>query len=58
MSAVDDLFEQMEDQPIPGGCERCEAYLTVESLSPGVHIIQVHHDDWCSFLRARGARSN
>lgn|GEM_PF-1884895 len=53
MSELDDLFRQTEDQPIPGGCDRCEAFQTVDSPTPGVHIIHVHHDDWCPFLRER-----
>ena len=58
MSALDDLFEQIEDQPIPGGCERCDAYQTVESPGPGVHVIHVHHDDWCPLVRRSAAETN
>ena len=58
MSAPDDLFEQAEDQPIPGGCDRCDAYQTVGEVSPGVWSLVVHHDDWCPFPRSREARTN
>jgi hypothetical protein len=58
VSALDNLLEQVEDQPIPGGCDRCDAYQTVETASPGIHTIRVHHDDWCPFLRAKESGSN
>jgi hypothetical protein len=58
MTSFDDLFSQIEDQPIPGGCDACDAYQTVEAVAPGVHSLTVHHDDWCPFLRARKAGAN
>ena len=32
---------------IPGGCDRYDAYRTVEPVSAGVWLTTVHHDDWC-----------
>jgi hypothetical protein len=58
MGVLDDLFGQIEDRPIPGGCDECDAYQTVESPEPGIHLIHVHHDDWCPRLRAMKARGN
>jgi hypothetical protein len=58
MSSLDDLFGQTEDQPIKGGCERCNAFQTVEEIHPGVWSLTVHHDEWCPLLRAREAGSN
>lgn len=60
MSALDDLFEQTEDQPIPGGCDQCDAYqvLTPDPVHDGIYHLQVTHDDGCPFLRAREARNN
>jgi len=58
VSALDDLFQQSEDEPIPGGCDRCSAYQTFTSPAPGVHLVNVHHDDWCPFIRSREAGSN
>jgi hypothetical protein len=58
MNPLEDLFSQIEDQPIPGGCDVCDAYQTVETLTPGVHSLTVHHDDWCPVLRARKADAN
>jgi hypothetical protein len=36
---------------IPGGCDQCHAYQTVTPITSGVWILNVHHDDWCPFLR-------
>jgi hypothetical protein len=58
VGSLDDLFEQIEDQPIPGGCERCDAYQTVSTVAPGVHVMNVHHDEWCPFLRSMEAETN
>ena len=58
MADLDDLFSQIEDEPIPGGCDQCDAYQTVVTVAPGVHSLTVHHDDWCPFLRAREAGAN
>lgn len=58
MSELDDIFSQTENQPIEGGCDMCDAYQTVETLSPGIHIIHVHHDDWCPVLSAIKATAN
>ena len=58
MSEIEGLFEQIEDQPVEGGCPRCDAFTTVEATSPGVYLMVVHHDDWCPFLRARKATTN
>ncbi len=58
MSAFEDMFEQIEEQPVPGGCEICDAYQTFESVRPGFTIINVCHDDWCPIIRAREAWGN
>jgi hypothetical protein len=59
MSGFDELFKNLkEGEQIPGGCDSCDAYQTVDTPTPGIHMITVHHDDWCPFLRARNAESN
>jgi hypothetical protein len=59
MNPLDEIFfDQIEDQPTPGGCSQCEAFQTVETVSPGVHIVRVHHDDWCPVLRATKSGAN
>jgi hypothetical protein len=35
---------------VRGGCECCDAYQTVQLVSPGVWDVTVHHDDWCPVL--------
>jgi hypothetical protein len=42
-------------QRIPGGCDSCKAYQTVEVEEPGVYALHVHHDDWCPVLRSMKA---
>lgn len=35
---LEDLFSQMENEPVPGGCPMCDAYQTVETLGPGLYV--------------------
>ena len=35
-----------------------EEYQTVEELTPGVHVMTVHHDDDCRTLRTMKAEDN
>jgi hypothetical protein len=58
MSALDDLFRKTEGRQIPGGCDQCDAYQVVETLSPGVHALNIHHEDDCPVLRASKAGTN
>ncbi|MGO4130876.1 hypothetical protein AB4028_00310 [Janibacter sp. RAF20_2_2] len=46
MSAGDTL-EQMTGQRIPGGCDQCDAYQTVDADQAPIYRVTVHHDDWC-----------
>ncbi len=56
--SMGDLFSQVEDQPIPGGCDACNAFQTVTTIDTGIHSLTVHHDDWCPLLRSRYAGTN
>ena len=59
MSGFDDLFKNLKaGEQIPGGCDTCDAFQTIETLTPGVHVIHVNHDDWCPTLRAMKAMEN
>jgi hypothetical protein len=58
VSAFDELFGQMAGQQIPGGCDMCDSYQTVEPVSEGVHSLTIHHDDDCPILRASRRGSN
>lgn len=55
---LDDLFAHVGDGPIPGGCDQCDAYQTLEKSTTGVIVMTVHHDEWCPFLRSRRAARN
>lgn len=37
---------------IPGGCEDCDAFQTVDrdTEEPAIWHVRVHHDDWCPTL--------
>jgi hypothetical protein len=56
--AMSDFFTALAGKELDGSCDRCDAYQTVETVSPGMHMIRVHHDDWCPFLRAMNAETN
>jgi len=58
MAGLDDILGHVQDEPIPGGCDRCDAYQTMTVVAPGVYAITVHHDDTCPFLRSRNAEMN
>lgn len=42
-----DYLEQMTGQRIPGGCDQCDAYQTVDTSNAPVYRLSVHHDEWC-----------
>jgi hypothetical protein len=46
-------LEQIEGQPIPGGCEDCGAHQTITETTPGVFVLTVHHDLSCPAYLAR-----
>ena len=46
------MLEALPDQPIPGGCDDCDAYQVLTQPVPGVYVVEVRHDDTCPWLRA------
>ncbi len=46
-------LDAMTGHRIPGGCDDCHAYQTIEQAAPGVHLLVVFHDDTCPDLRRR-----
>ncbi|HEY5161109.1 MAG TPA: hypothetical protein VII83_08600 [Gaiellaceae bacterium] len=42
----------LDGKRIPGGCDTCNAYQTVEPIAAGVWKTTVHHDEWCPTLAA------
>lgn len=41
---------RLDGARIPGGCDSCNAYQTVEPLEAGVWMINVFHDERCPVL--------
>jgi hypothetical protein len=58
MSDLDDIFGEFHDRAVPGGCDSCNAFQTVETVRPGVHIIHINHDAWCVAYRSMNAEAN
>lgn len=50
------MFGPLEGGRIPGGCESCDAYQTVEPIRADIWRITTHHDDTCPWLRSRRNR--
>jgi len=46
-------LDAMTGHGIPGGCDDCTAYQTVEQHAPGVYVLGVHHDLTCPEYRRR-----
>lgn len=49
-------LDEMTDHVIPGGCDDCTAFQTVEQHHPGIYVLTVHHDDSCPWLTQHQAR--
>lgn len=47
---VVNLLGPLEGARIPGGCESCDAYQTVEPIEAGVWLVNICHDDACPVL--------
>ena len=43
-----------DDSRIPGGCQDCSAYQTLDRSAAPVFRLTVHHDDTCPSWRAMG----
>lgn len=48
---ISELFESLQGQRAPGGCEDCDAFQTVESAASMGYWLTVHHDDSCPTYR-------
>lgn len=46
-----DMFQSLAGQRIPGGCDDCDAYQTLDNSQARLYRINVHHDDWCPTYR-------
>lgn len=45
-------FGPLDGKRVPGGCDTCNAYQTVEAVMAGMWQISVHHDPGCPTLAA------
>lgn len=43
---------RLEGKQIPGGCEDCGAFQTLEADSLGIYVLRIHHDDTCPAYRS------
>ena len=48
---VTEVLGAITGRRIPGGCDDCTAYQTVQQHTPGVFVLTVHHDDTCPAYR-------
>ncbi len=53
---VASALDHLAGRRLPGGCDDCHAYQTVEQQAPGVYVLLVHHDDTCPDYRAMRTR--
>lgn len=58
--AVARVLGPLDGARLPGGCDDCDAFQTVDPGSvAGVWINRVHHDEWCPVLaRIRAGSSS
>jgi hypothetical protein len=47
---IRDLLAALDGASLPGGCDDCDAYQTVETEGGGVTVLTVHHDAACPRL--------
>ncbi len=50
-------LEQLTGQRIPGGCDECDAFQTVDTSNAPIYRIAVHHDEWCPVYAAMTKRT-
>lgn len=55
------VLDVMTGRRLPGGCDDCDAYQTVDEHTPGLYVLEVHHDATCpeyrAIVRQRGCAS-
>lgn len=42
--------EDVQGLRIPGGCDDCDAFQTVDTSQAPVYLVRVHHDEGCPTL--------
>jgi hypothetical protein len=56
--SVGSYLDRLTGRKMPGGCDDCDAYQTVEKQSDGLYVLTVHHDPTCPHLRGRKERAS
>jgi hypothetical protein len=51
------ILGPLDGEQTPGGCDKCDAYQTVEPVTAGVWTITVHHDEDCPELARHQRRA-
>ena len=44
------MLEPLPDQPIPGGCDDCDAVQRLTTDGAGIYVLTVEHDASCPWL--------
>ena len=52
MTTLTELFMEVEDHLVPGGCDDCASWELREYVAPGVRNSRVFHDPACPVLAA------
>ena len=55
MSALDNVFAELAERRIPGGCNDCDAYQRMTQAAAGLWVLGVFHDAGCPAHAAREA---
>ena len=48
---IRDVLQSLDGLEVVGGCDHCDAYTSMRTVTGGVFIQTIHHDDWCRFYR-------
>ncbi len=51
MSFLDEMAA-LEGMRVPGGCDDCSAYQTVDASQAPIYRINIHHDESCPAYQA------
>lgn len=54
--SVPSVLDAMTGHRMPGGCDDCTAFQTLDRHDSGVYLLTVHHDDTCPSYRGMTSR--
>lgn len=52
-----DILGPLDGAQIPGGCDTCPAYQTIDPLKAGIWQLTIHHDPNCPTLTRHTQRN-